>query len=139
MKVKSLKVVLGFWQEIIFVIQFGLLLIMIANYAIPRRAMDGADIFMVCFLLPLFICLIAQFFLKSETLSYTITPLLVLYSLFWVFVSFAMPKYIELNVPNPNNYLRPIILIAALFLVFAAITMPRKYNKNTVSTLTADN
>jgi hypothetical protein len=97
---------------------------------------DGIGIATFCFLAVLFICLVGQFFWKNATLSMLLAPLLFLYSLFWIFVSYAMPRYIDYDVPNPNNYLRPVILIGALFLVFAAITMPKKYFKdNTICTL----
>ena len=134
---KPLKFVLNFWQEIVFVVTIGLLLtVFIKDLIILRRAIDGTDILCLCFLIPVFLCLVGQFFWKNGTLSMCLAPLLFLYSLFWIFVSFAMPRYIDYDVPNPNNYLRPVIFIGALFLIFAAITMPKKYySNNAIDTL----
>ena len=134
---KKLKSVLKFWQEIVFIASIGFPLTAFTNdLIIHGRTLDGYDILCLCFLLPVFICLIGQFFWKNGTLSIFLAAILFLYSLFWIFVSFAMPNYITHNVPNPNNYLRPVILIGALFLVFASITMPKKYFKNnTICTL----
>jgi len=134
---KSLKFVLNFWQEIVFAVTIGLLLtVFIKDLIILRRAIDGTDIFCLCFLIPVFLCLVGQFFWKNGTLSMCLAPLLFLYSSFWIFVSFAMPRYIDYDVPNPNNYLRPVIFIGALFLIFAAITMPKKYySNNAIDTL----
>jgi hypothetical protein len=131
---KSLKSMLRFWQEIFFIIPMGIILIVMVSDVFMRQTSmfdDGLGIATFCFLLILFICLIGQLFWKNEVVSLCITPLLVLYSLFWIFVSFAMPKYIAYDIPNPNNHLRPVILIVALFLLFAAITMPRKYMNKT--------
>jgi len=128
---KSLKFGLKFWQEIVLVASIGFpIAAFVKDLIILGRTMDRTDIFCLCFLLPVFICLIGQFFWKNGTLSMLLAPLLFLYSLFYIFVSFAMPKYIAYNVPNPNNHLRPVILIGALLLIFAAITMPKKYFKN---------
>ena len=127
---KSLKSALKFWQEIVFVVMIGLPLFGFMIEIILGRIIDKTDIFCFCIGLPILICLIGQFFWKNGTLSMCLAPLLFLYSLFWIFVSFAMPRYIDYDVHNPNNNLRPIIFIGALFLVFAAITMPIKFSSN---------
>jgi len=135
---KSLKSALKFWQEIVFIVMTGLpLTVFIKDLIILGRTIDGTDILCLCFLIPVFLCLAGQFFWKNGTLSMCLAPLLFLYSLFWIFVSFAMPRYIDYDVPNPNNYLRPVIFIGALFLIFAAITMPKKYySNNAIAALT---
>jgi ABC-type Na+ efflux pump permease subunit len=130
---KSLKSVLKFWQEIVFIIPIGVWLIYLLYDAFRGNSgmfSDGLGIITVGFHVFLLICLVGQFFWKNEKLSIVLTPFLLLYSLFWIFVSYAMPRYIALDVPNPNNYLRPILLIVALFLIFAAITMLKKYSSN---------
>jgi pimeloyl-ACP methyl ester carboxylesterase len=132
---EALKSTLKFWQEIVFFVLVGLPLTALIKAVILGHTMGGAGIFCLCFLLPLFVCLFGQFFWKNRTLSMILVPPLILYSLFWFFVSFAMPRYIDYEVTNPNNYLRPVIFIGALFLIFAAITMPKKYFKeNTTCT-----
>jgi len=131
---KTLKSVLKFWQEIVFIIPTGILITVFLAQMFtgnPNNMLkDGLGIATFCFLAFLFICLVVQFFWKNETLAIVLTPILVLYSLFWIFVSYAMPRYIDYNVPNPNNYLRPVLFIGALFLIFAAITMSKKYSSN---------
>ena len=127
---KSLKSVLKFWQEIVFVIPVGILLTVMLIDMLKGRSIDALGIATACLHVVLFICLVGQFIWKNETLAVVLRPFLALYSLFWVFVSYAMPRYIALDVPNPNNYLQPVILIVALFLIFAAITMPGKFKSN---------
>ncbi len=56
MTIKSLKSVLRFWQEIVFVVPIGFGLTTLAKAVILGYAMDGWDIFLVCFFVPLFIC-----------------------------------------------------------------------------------
>jgi len=124
---KSLKSVLKFWQEIVFMIPIGILMAVLLIDVFNGRLSDGLGIATTCLHVFLFICLAGQFFWKNGTLALCLTPLLILYSLFWIFVSYAMPRYIDYNVPNPNNYLRPVLLIGALFLIFAAITMSQKF------------
>ena len=127
---KLLKSALKFWQEIVFMIPVGILMTIFLVDVLNGRFIDGLGIAIICFHAVLFVCLVGQFFWKNGTLALCLTPLLVLYSLFWIFVSYAMPRYIDYNVPNPNNYLRPVLLISALFLIFAAITMSKKFYPN---------
>ena len=131
MKTKSLKSVLKFWQEILFVVPIGILLVVMVSDVFMRQTSmfdDGLGIATFCFLLFLFICLIGQFFWKNENLSICLTPLLVLYSLFWVFVSIYLLIEHSKKVPLIEILIMVLFLVLALFLVFAAITMPRKYN-----------
>jgi len=124
---ETLKSTLKFWQEIIFVAPIGIFLTgMLIDVFKGQPSMfdDALGIATFCFLLILFICLIGQFFWKNTVLSFILTPILVLYSLFWVFVSIAMPR------DNPYNNLRIVVLISALFFIFAAITMPIKYSRD---------
>jgi hypothetical protein len=50
----SLKSVLKFWQEIAFVASIGLLLIEITKWVMVKQTMDVGDIFLVCWMSPLF-------------------------------------------------------------------------------------
>ena len=130
---KLLKSVLKFWQEIVFIIPIGILMVAMLIDVFtggPNMFKDGLGIATFCFLAILFVCLAGQFFWKNETLAIILTPLLLMYSLFWMFVSYAMPRFIDYNVPNPNNYLRPVFFIGALFLIFAAFTMRKKFSSN---------
>ena len=124
---KSVKSALKFWQEIIFMIPVGISIIVMLNDINNGRLInDGLGIATFCFHVILLICIVGQFFWKNATLSICLTPLLVLYSLFWAFAFFAMP----MSNPIEHVYLRTVLVICALFLVFVAITMPRKYNSN---------
>jgi hypothetical protein len=77
MKMKSLKSVVKFWQEVVFIIPivFGLTALA-KEVLLGGYTMDGADIFLVCCFLPLLICLIGQFFWKSEGLAICLSVLL---------------------------------------------------------------
>ena len=126
MKVNLLiKKALIFWQEIILLIPIGWFLVTlfidIYNGSLGMFD-DWISIAAVCFHVIIFISLVGQFFLKNKTFGYILSFLLVLYSLFWIFASLAMPK------TNPGNHLRPVIIIVSIFLVFAAITMSIKYS-----------
>ena len=123
---KSLKLVLKFWQEIIFMIPVGISIIVMLIDIYNGRINDGLGIVISCFHVILFICIIGQLFWKNEALSICLTPLLVVYSLFWVFAFYAMP----MTNPIEHVYLRPVLIICALFFVFVAITMPIKYHRN---------
>ena len=122
-KIQSLKSVLKFWQEIVFVVSIGLLLIEITKSVMLRQTMDRWDIFLVCFMLPLFICLIGQFFWKKKALAVCLSVLLGLSS----FVFILMALYFIGTTSASANIVRAItMLILGIFLLVAAITMPKK-------------
>ena len=123
MKIKSLKFVLKFWQEIAFVVSIGLLLIEITKAVMRGYSMDSSEVFLVCFMLPLFICLIGQFFWKNGTLAICLSVLLGLSS----FVFILMALYFIGTTSASANIVRAItMLILGIFLLVAAITMPKK-------------
>lgn len=121
---KLLKSTLKLWQEIVFTLPVGLCLFVMSKHAILQHSMDGWDVLCLSFLSVSFVGLIGLFVWPNRKLAIAIAPLLFLFSLFWVFVSYAMPK------DNPYNDLRIVILLVGLFLVFAAITFLTKYYKN---------
>jgi len=124
---KSLKTALKFWQEIVLLVPIGLLLIEITTRAMRSQTMDGADIFMVIWFLPLFVCLIGQFFWKNEGLALTLSVLLGLTSVIvilmglWGINNNNIPLYWTQSV---------IMFVIGVVWVIAVITMPRKYNPN---------
>jgi type IV secretory pathway TraG/TraD family ATPase VirD4 len=73
---KLLKLALKFWQEIVFIIPIGFGLSALTKAVLQGYTMDGADIFLVCFFAPLLICLLGQFFWKSEGLAISLSVLL---------------------------------------------------------------
>ena len=123
---KSLKSVMKFWQEIVFMIPVGISIAVMLIDIHNGRINDGGGIVVFCLHVILFICLVGQFFWKNKTLAIVLTPLLVLYSFFWIFAFYAMP----MSNPKENLYLRPVLMICALFLFFVAITMFQKYFLN---------
>ena len=129
MEIKSLKPALKYWQEIVFIIPLGILIIVMVLQVFMRPTSmfdDGLGIATFCFLSLLFIFIFGQFFWKNEVLSYLLIMPSALYSLFWIFASYAMPK------DNPNANLRILIFIYALLSLFAAFTMPLKYGKKEI-------
>ena len=125
MKNQSLKTALTFWQEIVFSVSIGLLLIEITKWVMISQTMDVWDILPVCFLLPLFICLIGQFFWKNETLSLTLSILLGISSVIVIFMALY-------GLRNSLSYRTEsfVMLVIGLVCVIASITMSRKYNSN---------
>ena len=91
-----------------------------------QQTMDGADIFMLIWFLPLFICLIGQFFLKNKTLAITLSVLLGLSSVIVILMALW-------GISNSPSYRTEsiVMLIIGLVSVIAVITMPRKYISNT--------
>ena len=86
MKNKALKSALKFWQEIVLIIPIVLLFIEITKWVIRSQTVDGWDIFMIIWLLPLFICLVGQFFWKSETVAEVLSVFLGLSSAAVIFM-----------------------------------------------------
>ena len=122
---KSLKSTLKYWQEIVLVVPIGLLLIEITNRVIRSQTMDGADIFMVIWFLPLLVCLVGQFFWKNEALAVTLSVLLGLSSVIVILMALW-------GINNSPSYRTEsiIMLVIGLVGVIAVITMRRKYNSN---------
>jgi len=116
---------LKFWQEIVFVVPIGLLFIELTKWVMRSQAMDGWDIFLVIWMLPLFVCLIGQFFWKNQTLAIILSVLLGLSSVTVIFMAlygiFNSPSYRTESIA---------MLIIGVVLVIAAFKMPAKYDPN---------
>ena len=125
MENKSLKSVLKYWQEIVFIVSIGLLLIEIIKWIIRSQTMGGAEILLAFWFLPLLVCIVGQFFWKNETLAVTLSVLLGLSSVIVIVLAFVgiiySPSYMTQHIP---------MLILGVVSVIAAFTMPRKYNPN---------
>ena len=122
---KSLKSGLKFWQEIVFIVSIGLLLLEIAGRAVRVQSMDGWDVFLVCWTLPLFVCLIGQYFWKKNTLAIILSVPLGLSSVIAVF----MALYGIINSPSYRAE-SMVMLIIGMVLVIAAYKMPFKYDSD---------
>jgi FtsH-binding integral membrane protein len=125
MKNKSLKSVLKFWQEIVLAVPIGLLLIEITKNRMLRLTMDGADIFMVLWFLPLLVCLVGQFFWKKEAVAETLSVFLGVSAVIVILMALW-------GISNSPSYRTESIamLVIGVVSVIAVITMPRKYNPN---------
>jgi len=130
---KSLKSVLKFWQEIVFLIPIVFGATALAKAVMFGYTMDGWDIFLVCFFVPLLICIVGQFFWKNQTLSIILSVLLGISS----FVVILMALYgisttsIQLIMTQSIT-----MLIWGIIGTVAAITMSKKYfSNNMIATL----
>ena len=125
MKTKLLKSALKFWQEIVLIIPIGILLIGMTKYVMRSQTMDGADIFMVIWFLPLLVCLVGQFFWKNEALAVILSVLLGLSSVIVILMALW-------GISNSPSYRTEsiIMFVIGVVSVIAVITMPRKYNPN---------
>ncbi|MCL2247605.1 MAG: hypothetical protein FWC10_10960 [Lentimicrobiaceae bacterium] len=122
MRNKSLKSVLKFWQEIVLAVPIGLLLIEITKNRILQRTMDGADIFMVLWFLPLLVCLLGQFFWKKEAVAEVLSVFLGVSAVIVILMAlWGSPSYRMESIT---------MLVIGVISVIAVITMPRKYNPN---------
>ena len=87
MENKALKSALKFWQEIVLIIPIVLLFIEIINNRVIRtQTIDGWDILMIIWLLPSLICLVGQFFWKSETVAEVLSVFLGISSVAVIFM-----------------------------------------------------
>jgi len=120
MKMKSLQSALKFWQEIFFVVSMGFGLTAFAKAVILGYTMDGWDIFLVCWFVPILICLVSQFFWKSGGLAICLSVLLGLSS----FVVILMGLY-GVSTNGVTLYLiqSNILLIWGIIGFVAAISM----------------
>jgi FtsH-binding integral membrane protein len=127
MKNKSLKSVLKFWQEIVLAVPIGFFLIEMTKYVMRSQTMDVWIILLAIWLLPLLVCLVVQFFRKSEALAVTLSVLLGLSSVIVIILAlvgiFYSPTYMAQHIP---------MLIIGVVCVIAAITMSRKYHSDII-------
>ena len=125
MKNKSLSV-LKFWQEIVLIVPIVLLFSEITkNRVILTQTIDGWDIFMVIWLLPLLVCLVGQFFWKNETVAVVLSVPLGLSAVAVIFMGLWGIKN------SPSFRTESILLfIIGVVSVIAVISMHRKYNSN---------
>lgn len=123
MKSISLKTAAIFWQEIVFIIPLGVLLIeMSTKYAVVFA--QTFDMICFFFFLVLFICLIGQFSWKRKTLAIFLSWILGLCSAFLIFAAlYAIAK-------SPQLITSVAMLIFGFFLMIAAVTMPDKFASN---------
>ena len=127
MKNKSLKSVLKYWQEIVFIVPIGLLLIEIIKWIMRSQTMGGAEILLAFWFLPLLVCLVGQFFWKNEGLALTLSVLLGLTSVIIILMGLWGIKNNDIPLYRTQSI---IMFVIGVVWVIAVITMPRKYNPN---------
>ena len=121
MNTKLLRSPLKFWQEIVFVVPIGLLLFEATKWTMRSQTIDGWDILLFIWFLPLFICLIGQFFWKSEALAVTLSVLLGFSSFVVICMALFGIHY------SPSYRAKSIaMLIIGIVCVIAAIKMFQK-------------
>ena len=125
MKNKSLSA-LKFWQEIVLIVPIVLLFSeIIKNRVILTQTIDGWDIFMIIWLLPLLVCLVGQFFWKNETVAVVLSVPLGLSAVAVIFMGLWGIKN------SPSFRTESILLfIIGVVSVIAVISMHRKYHSN---------
>lgn len=126
MIIKSLKLALKFWQEIVFVVPIGFGLTALAKAAILGYDMDGWDIFLVCLFMPLLISLIGQFFWKSRALASVLSVFLGISSFAVILMAFYGINTTSIEMTMIQSI---IMLIWGIIGVVAAITMTVPQNK----------
>lgn len=128
MKTGVIKTGLKNWQEIIFTISIGVLLIEITRNNMVQNTIDGWDIALLFLIVPLLICLIGQFYWNNKTLSIILSVILSIGS----FIFILMALY-YLSTTNSKLFSALSMLIFGLFLFIAGLTMTRK-NKRFIRT-----
>ncbi|WP_430816596.1 hypothetical protein [Carboxylicivirga sp. RSCT41] len=121
MKTKALKTLLKYWQEIIFIVSIGLLLFEVTKFNLIKNSIDGWDIALLSFILPLFVCLIGQFYWNNKALSIILSVILSIGS----FVLILMAIYF-IGTTNSKLLQAISMLIFGVFLLFTGLTMTRK-------------
>jgi hypothetical protein len=121
MKSKSLKLVLKFWQEIIFIIGLGILVGGI-TMNIANSFQYTINIVFYCLFVLLLICLIGQFYWKNRTLSLCLSGILGIGS-FYMFLAVMSDLVKMTNI----DWGLVFGLFLFLGLVGTAVTMPIKY------------
>ena len=120
-KLPIVKVLKLYWQEIVFVVPIGLLLFSITKSVMLRQTMDQWDIFLVCFFVPLLICLIGQFFWKNQTLALILMPILVITCLVVILMALYGISTTSIKLIMTQSI---IMLIVGIIGIVAAVTMP---------------
>lgn len=122
---EKLKTVLKLWQETVFAVPIGLLLIEMARWIMHSQTIGLAEIFLVCWFLPLLFCLIGQVFWKNRTLAITLSVPLGLSSISLIFAAL----YGIFNSPLYRSE-SSLMFIIGVVLIIAAFKMPTKYDRN---------
>ena len=122
----SLKKILIFWQEIIFLIFISVYLIgfIIEN---SRFFEQSFNLFIFSLFLTIFFCLIGQFYWKNKKIAIVLAFIFGICSGYMILA--ILSDLMNLKASNYQVVMGLIFgLLLFIGLVFAAITMPSKYN-----------
>jgi len=124
MKIKSLKSVLKFWQEIIFIIALGILVGGITmNISISFQY--KINIVFYCLFALLLICLIGQFYWKNLALALWLAVILGLGSAYMILA--ALSDLVKMTYTDEGYLYTIFALFLFMGLTVVAISMPFKY------------
>ena len=127
MKSHSLKSALYFWQEIIFIIALGVLIIGITiNISISFQY--KMNIVFYCLFVLLLICLIGQFYWKKKVLSLWLAVILGLGSAYMILA--ALSDLVKMANTDEGYLYTVFCLFFSAGLTAIAILMPFKYLKS---------
>jgi hypothetical protein len=121
MKTWFQKSLLTYWQEIVFIVSIGILLFEITKFCLNQHTIDGWDIALLSFSLPLFTGLIIQLFWFNRTLSIVLSVLLSIGSFVFILMAFYF-----LGTTSSQLIQAISMLMLGIFLLFAGLTMTRK-------------
>lgn len=128
MKIRWLRSLLLFWQEMLFILSIGLLLAEISRFYWIGNSIDAWDLVLLSFVLPLLVSLVGQLFWHNKGLAVFLSVVLAVSS----FVIILMAIYF---VATTSTSLSQAIfmLIFGLILLSAALTMTSKNRHFTVN------
>lgn len=121
MRNKLFKSVSTFWKEFVFIVSIALVLFEFSKSLLLQHAIDGWDIALLSFVLPLLVCLIGQLFWKNKTLSIILSVLLALASF-----AFILMAFYSIGTSSAKVVQTIFMLILGVFLFVTSLLMPLK-------------
>jgi len=127
MNIKLLKSALRFWQEIAFIVVFGILVIGI-TMNISASFQFGINIVFYGIFVSILVILIGQFFWKNLILAMILAPILAFGSVWGIMA--ALSDFGKIPAGDTKTFVGySLITLFCIGLTIAAITMPKKYLK----------
>ena len=108
------------WQEIVFILAVGALLAEMTGYYLAHGSLDGWDIALFTFTLPIFICLIGQIWWHNRRVSIALSAILSAGSLIFILMAGYFIATTSSELPEAFS-----MLILGIFLLFSGVTMKR--------------
>jgi uncharacterized membrane protein len=124
---KSIKLALKFWQEIIFIVALGILVFGITTN-ISVNFTQVFNIVFYCIFVLLLICLIGQLYWKNLILALWLTVILGLGSAYMILA--ALSDLAKITTTDKDYIYTIFALLLSIGLTVTAISMPFKYFKS---------